>query len=80
MDHQGYYNELRRTYDGHGFVEDIKHWKKLGINLEKRKLQRIFHFNCKVSNVFPQHILNNSYINISNTRKAIILNNYNYNW
>ena len=57
MNHDGYYNELRRTY-GPGFVEDVKHWKKLGINLEKRKLQRIFHINCKTSN----------------TRKAIILN------
>ena len=32
INHHGYYNELRRTY-GPGFVEDVKHWKKLGINL-----------------------------------------------
>ena len=41
MNHHGYYNELRRTY-GPAFVEDVKHWKKLGINLEKRKLQIYF--------------------------------------
>ena len=70
MDHQGYYNELRRTY-GHGFVEDIKHWKKLGINLEKIKLQRIFLFNCRASNVIPQHILNNCYINIRCFSKGV---------
>ena len=36
MNLHGYYNELKQTY-GPDFVEDVKHWKKLGINLEKRK-------------------------------------------
>ena len=51
MNYHGYYNELRHTY-GPNFVEDIKQWKKLGITLERRKMQRKFLFNCKTSNVF----------------------------
>ena len=37
----------------------------------KRKLQRIFLFNCKTSNVIPQHILNNCYINIKCFSKGV---------
>ena len=63
MNIQGYYEELRHTY-GPNFVEYIKEWKKLGITLERRKMQRNFLFNCKSSNVFPQHILNTCYVNV----------------
>ena len=63
MNIRGYYEVLRRSY-GPNFVEYIKEWKKLGITLERRKMQRNFLFNCKSSNVFPQHILNTCYVNV----------------
>ena len=63
MNIHGYYEELRHTY-GPNFVEYMKEWKNLGITLERRKIQRNFQFNCKTSNVYPQHILNTGYINI----------------
>ena len=71
MNINGYYNELRRTY-GPNFVQDIKDWKKLGITLEKRKMQRKFLFDCKSSNVFPQHILNNCNIIIRCFSKSVL--------
>ena len=58
MNYHGYYEEFRHTY-GPNFVEYIKEWKKPG-----KKKQRNFSFNCKTSNVYPQHILNTGYINI----------------
>ena len=71
MNINGYYNELRRTY-GPNFVEEIKDGKKLGITLEKRKMQRKFLFDCKSSNVLPQHILNNCNINIRCFSKSVL--------
>ena len=41
MNIHGYYEELRHTYDAN-FVEYIKEWKKLGITLERKKMQRNF--------------------------------------
>ena len=57
---------------GPNFVEDIRDWKKLGITLEKRKMQRKFPFDCKTSKVFPQHIMNNCNINIRCFSKSVL--------
>ena len=60
---QGFYNYLRNKYN-QKLVTDIELYKQFTTNLKKREIQRRFLLQCKSYNVLPNHILNQTHINI----------------
>ena len=59
----GLYNHLRQEYNQQ-LVTDIKIYKQSISNLKKREVQRKFLLQCRSCNVLPNHILNQTHINI----------------
>ena len=60
---QGFYDNLRNEYNPQ-LVKDIKLYKQFTSNLKKREIQRKFLLECRSHNILPNHILNQTYINI----------------